>query len=593
MISLSMGWPFYTALSSPTSIVGKYEVALNGVPFRVDLDTKAFRHYSVPTIRQQGDSAASPSEASINPDDLWRRSFDTWHAGAGQSFVDRGDSNIARYNTSKGIDPWTKWQLTLLNGTENKLSSVNTNLPMVVAGSYLYVGDNQTLKRTQDLTAWTTITGTHASTIQSMASDGYTIYLANSGGVYSTTRGAAATTGVPFNALVCTLIRYVNGRLMAANNNVIYNITAGGAAPAALYTHPNTDFTWVDFSEGQSVLYAAGYSGDKSIIYKTATKPDGTGLDIPTVAGQLPDGEIIRSIQSYLGFVVVGSDFGVRVAQADSNGNLVFGALIPTGSAVGAFEPQDRFIWYALTNYDGVSTGLGRLDLSVETQGLTPAYASDLMATGQGAIKSIVTFLEKRVFSVSGVGVFAELSTPVASGTWDSGQITYRLPDNKVALFVDVKHDSLGQHSVWVSSDGDAFEPIGSHTTSDLPFEVGERRAARTELRLVLTAVANVAPVIRSVTLRSLPAASSVWMIDCPLLLAENLTLMNGSVDARDVTGDRDAIKELRSNKELVIWQEGEATYSVVVDNFEFRHSHMTEDGKNWNGTMLVTMKEI
>jgi hypothetical protein len=603
-ITATLSSPYYTGSTSSAEVPSRYDVALNGRPYMLDMwasiytNHTEFMHESVPLIRNQADQSSSPSEASINPEDLWRRSQDTWHKGSGQAFLDRADSDAARFDTSKGVNVWTRWQLSLLPDTGQKLVSTNTNLALVAVGSYLYCADGQVLRRTADVTAgsptWTVITGTHASTIQSICSDGYTVYLANSGGVYTTTRGGAAMTGAPYNALVCTLLRYVKGRLMAANANVVYNITAGGAAPAALYTHPNTDFVWTDFAEGQTVFYGAGYSGDKSLVYKFTIKADGTALDIPTVAGELPDGEIVRSLQGYLGFLLVGTDKGVRFAAQDSNGNLTIGALIPTGSAVKCFEPQDKYVWYGATNYDATSTGLGRMDLSTLTAALTPAYASDLMVTGQGTVLSVVTFQNIRVLAVSGLGVYAELTALVGSGTLDSGQITYRLPDQKVGMFVDVRHDGIGSHLVSVSVDGGAFAALGTaHTTEITAFAVGQQRGSRFDVRLTLTAVAGVSPVIRSYTLRAYATASTVRRITAPLLLHETLQLHNDNSAACNPSLELAQIAALRSTRSLVTWQEGNTTFPVVVEDFQWRPHHLTKDYKSWNGTCLIQMKAI
>lgn len=600
-ISATLSEPFYTGGTSSSEVPSRYDVALDGRPYMLDLwpspytNHSEFMHQSVPLIRNQADQSSSPSESSINPEDLWRRSQDTWHHGAGQAYLDHPDSDSARFDISKGVDVWTKWQLSLLPDTGQKQSSANTNLALCTVGSYLYYADGVTLRRTQDITGsptWTTVTGTSGTAITSMCTDGYSVYLA-CGGVYRTTRGAATITDAPYNALTCTLLRYVKGRLMAANTNSIYNITST-AVPAALYTHPNTDFTWVDFCDGQSVLYAAGYSGDRSLIYKTAVKADGTALDIPSVAGELPDGEIVRSLQGYLGFVLIGSDLGVRFAEADSAGNLTIGSLIPTTNAVECFEPQDRFCWYGLTNYDAGSTGLGRLDLSALTAPLTPAYASDLMVTGQGTVLSVATFQNLRVLAVSGLGVYAELTTPVVSGTIESGQITYHLPDNKVGMFVDVHHDLTGSHGVAISVDGGDFTTIGStHTTETTPFPVGQKRGIRFDMRLTMTAVGNVGPGIRSWTLRSYPTSATVRMITAPLILAEHVVLHNGTSGSADPALELSKIVDLRNTRSLVSWQEADTTYSVVVEDFEWRPHHLTADKKAWNGTCVVQLKLI
>jgi hypothetical protein len=112
------------------------------------------------------------------------------------------------------------------------------------------------------------------------------------------------------------------------------------------------------------------------------------------VAATLPDGEIARSISGYLGYVVIGTDKGVRFSVADGDGNLTLGALIPTTEPVYCAEGQDRFVWYGLSQFPNNAPygGLGRMDLSAFTGDLTPAYATDINSPSTGAVQAITTY---------------------------------------------------------------------------------------------------------------------------------------------------------------------------------------------------------
>lgn len=595
MFTATFSNPYFTGATSSTPLVPDlWDVALNGRTYRLDLKSNQFRHRSVPMLRNSTDQASSPSEATINPEDLWRRSMDTWHLGAGQSFLDRPDSTPGRFFTSKGVDPWTKWQITLLPDTAQRRASSGTNLRIEAAGTDLYLVDGTAIYRTQDVTVasptWTALTSHPANAATSITSDGFNVWSAHgSNGIYTTTRGAAALSSYVTGTV--TLVKYVKARLMAANANSVYNVTASGVLPAALFTHANTDFAWVGFAEGPGHIFMAGYAGDKSLIYKTAIKADATALDAPSVAGELPDGEIIRSIQGYVGFVLLGTDQGVRFAAVDGSGNLTIGSLIRTPKAVQCFEGQDRFVWFGLTDYDNTSTGLGRLDLSSFTADATPAYASDLMCTTQGEVLSVATFQNRRVFTVSESGVWAETTTPVTSGTIESGNISYRLPHTKVAMFLDVTHDGKGSHSVALAKEGGAYTSLGTHSTSIDPFPCNESRANYHAIRVTMTAVAGVGPTIKAVTLRAYPAAPTTEEIIAPLLLHENILLRNGSQQAFSPLVERGAIRGLREARELVIWQEGTESFAVVVDDYEWQPHSM--GGLDWQGTLLVKMKVI
>lgn len=131
-------------------------VTLNGQDLLIDppeADT-------LPVVREQADTSSQPGEQSLNPRGLWRRSQESWHHGAGQSFLDSmEDRDPYRFRNSKGIDPWTRGELSLLNETYRIWPSANTNLQMVVTGqltttallgiivstAYVYLADGDSL----------------------------------------------------------------------------------------------------------------------------------------------------------------------------------------------------------------------------------------------------------------------------------------------------------------------------------------------------------------------------------------------------------------------------------------------------------------
>jgi hypothetical protein len=346
--------PYFTGGSTTSLVPSVYPVALNGRPYMIDEKPESFYAlWNIETItllRQQSDQSSAPAEGSLNPQGLWRRAQDSWHHGAGQRYRDR-DSDVDdkyRFWSSKGIDPWTRYTISPLNDTAQKKTSTNTNLYCVVAGTRIYFADGSTLYYSTDMSTWSTVSSYTGSTITSICSDGYTVYFTDGANIWTT--NTATTSATSADTHDATLLRYVKGRLMAAVGNTLYNIPTLGSAATMTFAHPSGQFTWVDCAEGNAVIYAAGYVGDKSTIYRTQIKPDGTALDIPVAAGSLPDGEIVRSIQGYLGFVFIGSDKGLRFAEADGQGNLTIGPLIATTSAVQALEPQDRFMWFGWTN---------------------------------------------------------------------------------------------------------------------------------------------------------------------------------------------------------------------------------------------------
>lgn len=609
MITTRFNAPYFTGSSQSQLVPGLFDVALNGRPFMVDTKyADQFRRQPIELLRRQADQSPTFGEQTLSPEDAIRRSQDSWDHGAGQSYLDREDSDPRRFHTSKGVDIWERWALSLLPDTEVKKASVAPTVLLEPAGAYLYCLDGGTLSRTADLTGtptWTAITGVPATGL-SVASDGYTVFTAHGGaGVYSTQR--VNTSGGAYNALPATLLGYCRGRLMAANGSSIYNITSG-TTPTALFTHPNVDFSWVGFAEGTSVIYAAGFSGDKSLIYRIGLTSDGTSLDAPVVAGQLPDGEVVRGIMGYLGYVLLGSDKGVRLCATGTNGSLTLGPLIRTPQPVRCFEGQARYVWFGWSNYDATSTGLGRLDLGTfnavpnlgpYTPSLYPAYASDLMVTGQGAVQSVVTYGDKLVLSVAGQGVFGQSANKVPTGTLETGRIAYGISDSKIALFLDIRlRDALGSHAAAVSVDGGGFTQVGSGlglVDNDMAFQVGQVAGESFEVRLTLgrDATPTLGPTLSRFTLRAYPRPARGQQFTIPLDLHEQVVNRADATYYQDPTVELEAILALQDNRRLVVLQSGAQSYTVLVDNSVFIHDQPTRTGRGWNGTLLVVLKAL
>lgn len=619
-LTLLFDEPFSTAGSTFTDLVPqRYPVAIDSHPYLVDLTSdqnglrgQFFRCGSIPVLRTQADSSNTPSESSINRNDLWRASVESWRMGAGQTRYDRKTSDGRRFRASKGINIWSAsgaddGQFSLLNDTSLARSSANSNVRAVVVGTHVYIIDGQTLLFSTNLTSgaptFTTVTGTPAVTASSIATDGYNVYVCyGASGVYTTTRGAAAATQLVTSAInASAVIGYVKGRLMLGSANVLYNITsaAPAALPTALLTHPNTDFTWVGFAEAPATLYAAGYSGSRSLVYRTAVVADGTSLSAPVVAGELPDGEIIRSIHGYLGFVVLGSDLGVRLADVDSAGNLTIGGLIPTTSPVMALSPSSRFVWFGMTNYDSASTGLGRMDLSVFTNPLTPAYASDLMATGQGLVRSIAQVSGAQVFCVDGLGVYVPSTNLVASGYLDTGLINYDLADLKVALYVALRTLPLaGSVQVSLSVDSGAFASLGTFDNAGAiapgtQFSCNQALGENFELRLTLNRSATATttgPTVTRATLRAqpVPARSFEWVL--PLTIHERLDPYGVQDETLSVITETDFLKNLLTTGRLVTLQIASQNYQVFVTEVEQLPFEMTADKSAYDSTVVVRM---
>jgi hypothetical protein len=88
------------------------------------------------------------------PQDIWRQSFESWSAGAGQANQDRNDSLPDRFNDSFGVDPWNRYEFTLLPATERLGSSTYSgNVWLTLHEGELIVVNDDSLYFYNDLSA--------------------------------------------------------------------------------------------------------------------------------------------------------------------------------------------------------------------------------------------------------------------------------------------------------------------------------------------------------------------------------------------------------------------------------------------------------
>jgi hypothetical protein len=250
------------------------------------------------------------------------------------------------------------------------------------------------------------------------------------------------------NAVVTTTaaIEYVKGRLIACINNAVYELNQGIATgttnlPTALFTHKSSIFTFTSITESPSDVYLAGYDGISSQILKLSVSDTGAiaALTGAVTVADMPRGEKIYSIKYYLGYMLIGTSRGVRVAAVQSDGSLVYGPLLfEAAQPVYGFACTDHYAWCtAKINGDA---GLVRIDLGAQIDTLVFAYANDLQAIDVSAECTGVAFAgttDRLIFSVAGTAFYVEeASTLRQTGFLKTGKIRFNTTENKFFKYV-------------------------------------------------------------------------------------------------------------------------------------------------------------
>jgi hypothetical protein len=181
------------------------------------------------------------------------------------------------------------------------------------------------------------------------------------------------------------VLEYTKERIVAAINNSIYEIApTASALPTAVYTHPSTTHVWSSITSSGSAIYVAGWNGLVSSIVKFTLSTAGVmpTLTSAITAAELPIGEQVYKIKYYLGYMLIGTNKGVRVASVAGaqDGSISYGPLLfETTQPVFDFAVRDKFAWCASGTTNG-NSGLIRINLGNELSSLQFAYANDLQS---------------------------------------------------------------------------------------------------------------------------------------------------------------------------------------------------------------------
>ena len=484
-----------------------YDVAIGGLPFIYAInDARPYVRETAPFRKDQFDNAQEPGEQSLTG--WWIRSQSSFHTGTGIKFFDPAatDANGRyRFTDSRNIDVWTKGQVTLLKETAN-MTGVTTGtyklLSIVDGSTNKILGWEPASTTINNYTSTgTAVTYTHVTSIGTpldtailaIATDGTDLFIADNDHIYT---GPIATPTAGYSRYYNTgsqkvTLGWVKQRLIGCIGTSVYELTnARGsthALPTPTYTHPNSGWEWTSISEGGTAIYAAGYAGGNSAIYKfTLTTATGS---LPTLtsaitAAQLPIGEIVYKIEYYLGYLMIGTNKGVRAAIiSEQDGSINYGPLIiEESNGVYDFAFRDKFVW--VTGSIGGYAGLYRIDLGTELEPLRFAYATDAYLDGVTGYATSVDFVgntNQIAFTTSGSngiaiqsGEYTGTTGALAStGYLTTGYIRYGTlePKNFKRLFGrgDFTYGSMVLETV--DRDGVEYDHI-TYDSSITPIEV-------------------------------------------------------------------------------------------------------------------------
>jgi len=503
-----------------------YDVAVGGQPFFYAIsDQRPYIRQTAPYKKEQFDNGAEPGEQSLTG--WWIRSQSSFHGGAGIKFYDpsAGETVAHRFTDSKNVDVWTKGEATLLKDVTpghittgdirttgrrfQELRSIQwgNNEGVLLKDEY----DVDKIDSTGAETHFINYNAGTDSAVHGICDDGTTAYWITNTSTKKTVYKKALTltsadadtkmfdeVGTISNAIM----EYVKERIVMCADNKVYEFSGSATAmPTALYTHPATGHLYTSITASGAAIYVAGYNGIQSTIQKFTLSTAGVmpTLTSAVVAAELPVGEIVHKIYYYLGYMMIGTNKGIRAATvSDQDGSISYGPLIvETTQPCYDFAARDRFVWCA-TGVDG-EPGVIRIDLGNEIETLRFAYANDIYYTGvSGRYTTACAFID-------GTEQLAFASQANIKGT----QVTNKAKTSDVVtLTTQAAHGLSVGDVIWVQGvDAVSGSEFNSTTTT---FTVA---SVPTTTTLTYTlAGANVASTVVSSSLAHVTSPGSVYV---------------------------------------------------------------------------------
>ena len=554
-----------------------YDVAVGGEPFFLaPTDQQPYQRETAPYRKDQFDNGNEPGEQSLTG--WWIRSQSSFHVGNGIKFYDpsAGEASKYRFADSQGVDVFTKGQVTLLkdvvdtHATTGAVTGTDHQHPNQHVRSIQWSSTNGVLLHDEFDVDKIAADGTVTPFIDYVSGTNEAVYAICDDGVYAywVTNAVAGgankihmykklltdnTTTIPSPMFTTTGIvityaamEFIKDRIILCINNQVYELPpnatslTGAGGGTLIYTNPNTNYHYTSVAASGPAIYTAGHSGIYSTIQKyTLTAATGAMpvLSQAIVAAELPTGEVVEKLYYYLGYMMIGTSKGVRVAAVnDQDGSLSYGPLIvETNQPVYDFAARDRFVWCA-TGIGALDAGLIRIDLgqNIENEPLRFAYANDLQVTqttthfttGVAFIGTTNRLAFCTEFETTNGAIYLESATVLrSSGYVTTGAIRYGTLEPKNYKFIRARGDFTygGMDINSIDASNNVYTIITYNSTSGSPESAttnpeGPQEYLSYKFTLSRSATStSQGPVFKGYQIKSLPATARQRVIQFPV----------------------------------------------------------------------------
>jgi hypothetical protein len=649
----------YTAAGTNFDLTNvAYDVSFDNLPFILKVDNQnPYRRETAQYKKDQFDNSAEPGEQSLTG--WWVRSQTSWHNGAGIEFYEPGSDyeHVShRYYDSRGVDIWTVGELRLhkdvfhaYTGTQgiNAATGNDGTNDVLVSGDANGILKKITLSgnssaTTANYTAGATYPDGHGGTdfpFYSVTTDGSTYYAACSRCIHKGTIGTLTSDDVFFKHSTTSnaniLVKYAKGNVFVGTGRTF------GLLPTTTTTHThttgavdtftnsmnhvNTSWNWVDVTGSPGPLFFAGNGGNNGEVWSATIdfneSPPTSAINLAgaLMVLSLPDGETIKAIHYYLGFLALGTNKGVRICPVGNDGTPVMGPLlVETSYPVNGFTERGSYLYAATKVLEGTYTNgiLIRIDLSQQFNDGTFAYAYDLeyqssLDDDNSDCTEVYNLNDRLVMVIEEDAPAGELQVEHtanyrSSGWLQTGKIRYATVEPKFFKYLQTRGLASTGDSIAVQTidyAGNEYDIITLDAIS-LGQNVGLSQPAGGQEFISIKYTLNNGspitdyPVLQSYQLKSIPGVPRQRMYQYPLSCFDiEMDKYNSqfgykgraydviqTLENLELTGDFVTVKDYRT----------EESYQGVIEEVRFTNeSSPDKDSNGFGGLLIVTVRKL
>jgi hypothetical protein len=415
------------------------------------------------------------------------------------------------------------------------------------------------------------------------------------------------------------VMEYTKERIIMCVNDSVYEFpTNQSSMPTAVYVHKDDDHIFTSVTSSGAAIYISGYSGIQSNIYKFTLTTAGAmpTLTSAITAAELPVGEIVFKIAYYLGNMAIGTNQGMRMADASQlDGSITYGALIfESDQPVYDFGFRDRYIW-AASGVDG-QVGVTRVDMGQPLGNLQFPYAWDLYdpADTLGHHTTACAFLgdtNRLAFCNAGNGsngdIYIEsISTLISEGTIRTGYVRYNTLELKIFKLMQARVDTTNGGLYVDSIDyADNFYRIGTFAQESVVPEVNINypQASQEYLGFQFTLTrsssdATKGPLFTGYQIKALPAIPRQRLIQYPLSCfdheSDHFGVEVGSEgSAYDRMTQLESVENIGDTIRVEDFRTGES-YIGLIEELDFINKTPSDKRfTGYGGVLLVTIRTV